>query len=121
MYGRDRRLKTIGKYPQISFREARSEAKRLLAAKPDKKRIQSTTAVVEAYLLEAKTWLQPNTVREYRRHLDKAPDKPLDKVARVDIDLTDPQAIKTWKVFFNWCIRNEITDRNPFQFLKVVY
>lgn len=121
MYGRDRRLKTIGKYPEISLREARSEARRLLAAKPEKRRLKSTTAAVSAYLEDRQTHLHPNTLREYRRHLKKAPEKPLEKLARSDINMTDPQAIKTWKVFFNWCIRNDLTDRNPFQHVPVVY
>jgi len=121
MYGRDRRLKTLGKYPQISLREARSEAKRILAAKPDKKRLKSTTEAIRAYLDDAETWLRPNTLREYRRHLNKAPEKSLEKLARTDIDMTDAQAIKTWKVFFNWCMRNELTDRNPFQHVPVVF
>ncbi|MEM9128816.1 MAG: Arm DNA-binding domain-containing protein, partial [Pseudomonadota bacterium] len=120
MYGRDRRLKTIGKYPQISLREARFEAKRLLAAKPGKNRVQWTTEAIGAYIEDAKPRLRPNTLREYRRHLDKAPNKRLDKLVRADVNMSDPQAIKTWKVFFNWCLRNDLVEKNPFQYVPVV-
>ncbi len=121
MYGKDRRLKTIGRYPQISLREARAEAKRILALKPSKTRIQATPEAVRAYLEDAETRLRPNTLREYTRHLLKAPDRPLDAITKKDIDLNDPQAIKSWKVFYNWCIRNELTERNPFQHVPVVF
>lgn len=121
MYGKDRRLKTIGRYPQMSLREARAEAKRILATKPSKNPTQSTVEAVRAYLEEAETRLRPNTLREYTRHLLKAPDRPLDAITKKDIDLNDPQAIKSWKVFYNWCLRNELTERNPFQYVPVVF
>ena len=107
--------------PNFAQRGAfRGEARRLLAAKPDKNRVQSTTTAIGAYFEDAKMRLQPNTLREYHRHLDKAPDKRLDRVVRADVDMSDPQAIKTWKMFFNWCLRNDLAEKNPFQYVPVV-
>ena len=121
MYGKDRRLVTLGKYPDMSLRVARAEAKLVLAAKPRLRTLKGTRETISAFLEDASERLRNNTLREYRRHLDKAPDKQLTDITRRDIDLSDPQAIKTWKAFFNWCMRNEITDRNPFQYIPVVF
>lgn len=121
MFGKDRRLITLGKYPELSLRAARLEAKLVLAAKPRKQSLKGTKETIAAFMSDAKDRLRQNTLREYRRHLDRAPDKQLSEIVRSDIDLTDPQAVKTWKAFFNWCTRNEITDRNPFQHIPVVF
>lgn len=121
MFGKDRRLVTLGKYPEMSLRNARQEAKLILAAKPRIRSLKGTRETISAFLDDANDRLRHNTLREYRRHLDKAPEKQLAEITRRDIDLGDPQAIKTWKAFFNWCMRNEITDRNPFQHIPVVF
>lgn len=121
MYGKDRRLATLGKYPGKLLKAARQEAKLVLASKPRKQDLKGTEETISAFLEDASDRLRHNTLREYRRHLDKAPDKLLADVTRRDIDLCDPQAIKSWKAFFNWCMRNDITDRNPFQHIPVVF
>ncbi|WP_425092935.1 tyrosine-type recombinase/integrase [Tropicimonas sp. S265A] len=121
MFGKDRRLVTLGKYPDMSLRTARQEAKLVLAAKPRMRSLKGTRETISVFLDDANDRLRHNTLREYRRHLDKAPEKQLADITRRDIDLGDPQAIKTWKAFFNWCVRNEITDRNPFQHIPVVF
>jgi integrase len=65
--------------------------------------------------------VKPTTVIEYKRHLDKTPRKPLDSIKKEDVDLSEAQAVKTWKIFYNWCIRHELTDRNPFAHIPVKY
>ncbi len=121
MFGKERRLVTLGKYPAMSLRAARQEAKLLLATKPKRKNLNGACEAISVFLDEAGGRLRHNTLREYKRHLEKAPDKALADIVRHDIDLADAQAIKTWKAFFNWCMRNEITDRNPFQHIPVVF
>lgn len=121
MFGKERRLVIVGKYPDMSLKASRLEAKLVLATKPKRKSLKGTQETISAFLEDASERLRHNTLREYRRHLDKAPDKQLADVTRRDVDLGDPQAIKTWKAFFNWCMRNEITDRNPSQHIPVVF
>ncbi|SEN15219.1 protein of unknown function [Roseovarius tolerans] len=86
MFGKTRQLQTLGRYPDISLREARQEAKRILALKPQKNRLETTRAAVRAYMEDAETRLRHNTLREYTRHLLKAPDKPLDAMTKKDIN-----------------------------------
>lgn len=112
---------TIGKYPRISLKDARKQALSLKVAPSPKTRLESTTEAVRAYLEDCQTRLRHNTYREYERHLLKAPDVPLSQLKRDQIDLSSPERVKTWKVFFNWCIRNELTDKNPFAYIPVKY
>ena len=49
------------------------------------------------------------------RHFLKQVEKPtLASVKRTDVDVSSPHAAMVWKVFLNWCIRNELIDKNPF-------
>lgn len=115
------RLTTLGRYPDISLQDARKAAKRILAHPTPEKRTMSLTDALTAYLTDCETRLRPNTLKEYRRHLDKAPNKSLSALTRHDVDLHEPQAITAWKAFGNWCVRHEYLDRNPFQFLTAKF
>ena len=120
MFGNDRRLKTIGRYPAISLSEARQEAKRLLAYRTPKNVPMSLKQALSAYLDECEAKNRASTVKQYRYYLSVV-DKPLlEDVTKNDIP-NDPHFVMAWKVFFNWAIRNELTDRNPFQHIKAVY
>ncbi len=43
----------------------------------------------------------------------------LSDVVKTDIDMCSPHAVMIWRVFFNWAIRNELIDKNPFSFVQV--
>jgi integrase len=118
MFGPERRLQTIGRWPQVSLKEARQEAKGILVAPPPKKRSQSFLEAQEAFLADCKTRLRPSTVDRYKFALKTI---TADTLADVPTTVTDPTILKTLKVFFNWCIDQELTDRNPFLRKKVVF
>ena len=122
MQGQDRRLTTIGRYPDISLQDARKEAKRLLSHNPTKLRSESTTESLTAYLEAITPHVRPNTLRSYRLHLkiSEEDDKPLDKIKPADV-ATTPHATMAWRIFFNWCLRHELVDRNPFVHTPVKY
>ena len=120
MQGKERRLTTIGRYPDFSLSDARKEAKRLLAHERPKTRSESTSAALTAYFRDIETSVRPNTLRTYKVFLHLDPDKPLDRVKPTDVHQS-PHSIMAWRIFFNWCIRHGYTDTNPFQYVRVKY
>lgn len=119
--GKERRNTTLGRYPDISLKDARKEAQVLLATKPEKTSQRGVQVAIRLYLEDCEGRVKPATVTEYKRHLCKAPNKKLSELRKSDVELSEAQAIKTWKIFYNWCIRHELTDRNPFAHLQVKY
>ena len=121
MYGKERTVKIIGKYPQISLSDARKEAKRLLVQTPDKNAAMRLVEAVSAYLDECEGKNRPNTVREYRRYLTTLTDRKLSEVKKTDIDTSNAHMVMAWRVFFNWCLRSELVDKNPFAYIPTQY
>lgn len=119
VYGKERRNKSIGRYPEISLSEARKEAKRLLATQPSKKAVTNLTDLVRAYLSDCQGRLRPNTVAGYHSVLQHAPDIPIDRATKSLVKTA--HEIKAYKALFNWAIREELTDTNPFIHLSAVY
>lgn len=119
--GKSRQLTTIGRYPEISLQDARREAKRLLVQEPTQNASTRITEAVASYLKEAEARLRPTTVSEYRRYLSSLEDKPLKDFTKKDIDNTDAHLVMAVKVFFNWCVHNELVDRNPITHVPVSY
>lgn len=114
VYGKRRLTKTLGKYPAMSLKNARQAA--LAAQKTDTPSValQSLTTARAAFLEDAEARLRPATITQYRSYLFLLDKKTLNDVKRHDIDTNHPHTVAAWKAFFNWCIRNELTDRNPF-------
>lgn len=121
MYGQTRQLKTLGQYPEISLAAARKDAMRYLVLKPEKERTTRLLDARKTYLEECESKNRPSTVRSYRLLLEKVADKPLSDVKKSDIDISNSHQVMAWKVFFNWCIRNELVDRNPFIGIPATY
>lgn len=116
MYGERRKIETIGNYPAVSLSEARREAKRLLATKTANKRTTAFPSARSAYLEESKGRIRPATIRQYTRclgYLDFSGD--VNEITRADLlpILSRPHTTISFKTFFNWCIRNDLIDRNP--------
>lgn len=123
MFGEKRRLKTIGKYPDISLKEARAAAHRMIALQnlPAAKRITSLQDAIARYLAECERKNRTTTVDFYRHFLKGVRDKPLDQVKSKDLKNPGSHQIMTWRVFFNWCIRHELVEKNPFAHQRVTY
>lgn len=118
MYGEDRRLKTLGKWPQLSLKEARAAARQLLAAPPVIRIEPKFDEMRTKFLADCRLRLRPATVERYHYALKDVPDTKLDKLST---NLTDPNQIKALKAFFNWCIDHGFYDRNPFIRRKVTF
>lgn len=119
VYGPERINKSIGRYPDLSLKDARAEAKALLAKGVSAGGRDSMPVAVAAYYEDCSARVRHNTLREYKRHLDHAPKRRLDKFGQKDIDVDNPHAVIAWKVFYNWCIKQGLTERNPFAHIPV--
>ena len=117
MYGEDRRLKTLGKWPELSLKDARQEARQFLASPPPVTASNPTFFTVrDRFLAECRARLRPTTVERYQYALKGIDDVKLDKLST---DIEDPNQLKALKALFNWCSDRGITDRNPFMRRKV--
>lgn len=121
MRGQTRQLTTIGKYPEISLADARKQAKVLLTQTPTKTAPTGLVATINAYLEDITPHVRPKTLKQYTNYLKNAPDIPLANLSRDVLTTSSSHEVTSWKVFANWCIRNEHLTRNPFTFIPVVY
>lgn len=110
---------TLGKYPAMSLKMAREGHLRLKVSDAPQTLISSLSEARRAYLSECEQKNSPATVKQYRHFLTQVDRKKLVDVVRTDVDLGSPHAVMAWRVFFNWCIRNELTTRNPFSYVPV--
>jgi integrase len=119
--GKTRTLTTIGRYPQISLQDARREAKRLLVQPAPETRPTRLVDAVVAFLKDCEGRIRPNSVKAYRDVLRDAPDIALSQASRKTITATTAHEVKAYKALFNWCLREELCDRNPFQYSSVTF
>ena len=120
MFGKERKLKTIGRYPAMSLKTARREAQLLLATQTSTKTQMTLPEARNAYLKECEGKNRSSTVSGYRHHLKHLKKEDLATVTKDDLPTT-AHAVMAGKVFFNWCIRNELVDKNPFAHSHVTY
>ena len=122
--GKNRSIKSIGKYPSTSLKDARLRAKNLLldtyATLPN----QRYSGAIKSFLEDAETRNRPETIRQYKRHLEAFDSKKkLADITRAEIkvhlkDYADKKsahahAVAALRVFFNWCIRQELISKHP--------
>lgn len=119
--GPKRKLMTLGKYPDLGLSDARKEAKRLMVQLPEEHVAISLNAAVGRYLDDCKTRIRPRTLLEYRRYLGKHPKITLATLSRKNVDVSTSHSTMAWRVFANWCIRNELLEKNPFLHIPVSY
>jgi len=116
--GKDRRNKTLGRYPDLSLKDARNEAKAILATPTSKKRSTGFLEAKDAFLEDCETRLRQSTIDRYYYSLKTIDAKTLQSI---DTKITDPNHLKALKVFYNWCIDHGLIDHNPFIRRKVVF
>lgn len=121
MYGTDRRLKTLGKYPSMTLKTARQEAQKVKLSDTPQTRLDSLSDARDAFLRDCESRLRPATVAQYDFYLQKTDQTKLSRITKQSVTDTTPHCIASWKAFFNWCIRHEFVGRNPFAFSKVTY
>jgi len=118
MTGRDRRLTTLSRYPTVSLKQARTDAKRLLIDPP--KGSQTFGEMLTLFLSASALKNKESTTEGYKwllkRHFSPTLDKkPLGGIQASEISdiiralkstpTTAVHALVAFKVFFNWAVR----------------
>lgn len=122
--GKERRMTTLGAYGEISLKDARAEARRILANPTTPKAAKTYAQAVDAYLKERKPHLTHETYRHYKRYLDNfAFTGNLADINKLDIK----KGVAQWeghrrgqnnffaalRTFLNWCVEQEIITHHP--------
>lgn len=132
-FGTDRRLKTLGRYPEISLAEARKKALAFLGSeKTDGHAPRFSEALLGFYDIHLPT-LKPRTQYQVKRVLDrhfvpKFKHKRLDEISHAEISaITDNLArrapseawhtFKDARTFFRWCVPRYI-NHSPMEGLR---
>ncbi len=129
MYGKRRKLESLGKYPDLSLAEARKRAKARLGQVVQFEASPHTSiSFIEArerFLEDARLRTKPSTYTEYKRLLQKhfTFDTPLHTVTRhniVDVvqglthsPSTAAHAFMAMKVFMNWALWQGLIQASP--------
>ncbi|MCR4332133.1 MAG: site-specific integrase [Sulfuricaulis sp.] len=130
-----RTRETIGRYPEISLSEARTEAKRILAERTLGKSRPTNITYDEAlkrFLLACEQKNKPRTVADYRRHLNlhfkfaamQLSDITLKEISRrVDRLKATPSeqshAFVALKIFLRWAVKHRMLERSPIEMMTV--
>jgi len=124
MFGEKRQLKKLGRYPEKSLKDARTDAIAFLAApKPISGKIIAADAIKD-FLTHCETKTSPRTKADYERLLDRHfPKGRLAAITRHSL-LTklsglsatpgeQSHASTAFNVFLNWCVTNGKIQANP--------
>lgn len=129
VYGPNRTRKTIGRYPAVSLKQARDQAKKLVAEFTlglDQKRSITWKEARKRFLEDCETKNKPNTVSYYRKRLDahfKLGNRKLSDINRQDIQnrirniktssSEQHHAFVAIRTIMNWAVREEYLENTP--------
>jgi integrase len=130
MYGQKRQLKTIGRYPEKSLKEARKEAHLILGSGEVPKTLEDAVSAlsehVEDYLTHVRRNNRPRTASDYERHLKlhlpKSPTR--ENLAAKFLELADRpgeyrHAFLSLRTYFNWCVHVGHISQSPMQGMQL--
>ena len=122
------RYHVLGRYPIVTLRQAREEAKRRLALKYFPQTIIATDAAIAEHLEHQQKHLRPSSYIRFKLHLLRDfPKQRLNLLTANDIHtaikhLTPSQAnlaFSVFKAFLNWCLQRQYIDKHPLQGTKL--
>lgn len=131
VFGKERRLKTIGRYPDIGLADARRAAKKVqgdvatLGTGRVHTPIISFERAKERFLADAEVRTKPSTYRSYKRLLrcHFSYEKYLNELTRADImGAIEPlrptpseqqHAFVAIRTMMNWCVKQGIIETSP--------
>ena len=130
MYGEKRRLKTLGRYPDLALSDARKAARKFLSEAIDAPATPSIAPVTfndakAQFLAHCTRRLKPRTVRDYTwlldRHFSFSGDinaitktqiiKALNTLA--DTPSLQQHAFVAIRTMMNWCVHNGLLEASP--------
>jgi integrase len=127
VYGRSRKFKAIGRYPDMSLADARTAAKKLLMERSDRPGSKSFGEALDLYyaihfptLRQSSSYALTGLMeRHYRSWASKDLDDitPGEIVRHLDTLLKTPteryKAFKELRAFFRWCVGRQYMHSNP--------
>lgn len=130
VHGESRRRVIIGRYPTVSLKNARAEAKRLLAQRTlgleEARRSVTFDKAMEQFLTASRQKNRPGTTAYYQDRLTryfKFGKKPLSEITRSDLTSrinrvkNSPSernhAFYAIRTLMNWAAREDLVDKNP--------
>lgn len=132
MYGEKRRLKTLGRLPDLSLANARKQARVFLSmhiTQGSEHREYQYEVVLSEYLEECRMRLRESTYTGYSLYLSHITfTGNISKITQGQVlkaitEYTQSKssqnyAFTTFKVFFNWAVRRQLISANPLIALK---
>lgn len=132
MYGAKRRLKTLGRYPDLPLSEARKRARLFQANQTQEQGHEAVfdyQAMVDEYLLDCHRRLRSSTLKGYTLYLSHITFAgPISEVTQGQViraierytrsPSSQNYAFTAFKVFFNWAVRRQYLPANPLNALR---
>ncbi len=135
MYGAQRKLKTLGRYPDLSLAEARALAKRFFVLREaggslTRDQTISFDEAKQRFLKDCESRNKPRTVADYKRHLDKhfrfrgeIGDISRQQVMEVVSGLAQTpseqsHAYVAIRTMMNWCVRHGLVEQSVVPSIK---
>jgi integrase len=127
MYGRERKLKVLGRFPETSLSAARTDAKRMLVDPPPaSSQAKQFNVALREFIEYSSQRNRPSTTRDYERRIERhfplgstdlAEITPQDIVKRLDAIRDKPAeqryALAAIRSFMAWCERKFYIKTNP--------
>lgn len=132
VYGRARKFKALGRYPELSLADARTAAKKLLLERSSRAASKSFGEALDLYYAVHFPTLRPSSAyalkglmeRHYRSwaHKDLDDIEPGEVVRYLDTLLKTPterhKAFKELRAFLRWCVGRQYMHTSPCEALK---
>ena len=119
---------SLGRYPYVTLKDARTEAHRRLGERYNPLRLGQNShqahELVELYLQAKSPSLRPVSIAHMRDRLKYLPDKRIGDISARDLReayafLLHQNIIHTgFKAFLNWCAQNDYIAENPLRYSK---
>ncbi|MGF1625524.1 MAG: integrase arm-type DNA-binding domain-containing protein, partial [Alphaproteobacteria bacterium] len=113
MHGKDRRVTTLGRYPSQTLKTARQEAKKLLANGTTARPPTTLQEALAVFLEESEAQHRFKTTDAHRRYLAGLERYTWQTATRQALRTQHRHTLLAYKAFFNWAVRNELTEKNP--------
>jgi integrase len=131
MTGRDRKLTTLGRYPDLTLKDALKRSRTILNTELTQVSQKGSTTLLGAILAfteASRLSTRPSTIYRYARYLKLLDsDKKLSAVTREDVTKVvkaingqgaQNLAVSCYKSFFNWCVREGHLLNSPIQGMR---
>ena len=112
---------SLGRYPYVSLKDARDEARKRIALKYLPPPALPARTIIERYIKARTPSLRPSSIEQTEFRLRYFPDIPINEAsARKILDPIQDLApayqnvvYATFKTFLNWCVEQEYITANP--------